>query len=117
MFLSIGVQISVNDDMFAHYLRDTILWDSVYALAPQALYTLNRSFPFSGDTIDVLVFIWERSNGYEITSSIEARSSGPYDANHGSVDTLQEALARVNSMCKTYNEQYGEGITEKYAKV
>jgi hypothetical protein len=84
----------------------TSLWDIHQDMPPNPRYTFNRDFPYRGDTIDVIVFVWEVDNGYEVTSSVEARSSGPYDHKEGAAITLTEALAYADTVCKTFNDLY-----------
>jgi hypothetical protein len=67
-------------------------WDVTKQIPPNPLYTFNKDFGYAGDTVDVLIFIFEEEGGYTVRSSTEARSSGPYNYDEGYVGTIDEAI-------------------------
>ncbi|MEM8533875.1 MAG: hypothetical protein AAGF95_23730 [Chloroflexota bacterium] len=81
-------------------------WDVHEQKRPQPIYTFHNSFPFAGDVIDVLVFIYAKEDYYEIQASAEARTAGPNDVLEGYAQTLAEALDRAEQVCRRWAERF-----------
>lgn len=81
-------------------------WETIKQEPPLPLYTYNKDFAFCGDTVDVLVFIFASTEKYRVESSVEARSSGPYNYVDGEVATLREAFSLVEQICMRHEKRF-----------
>lgn len=85
-------------------------WKVTYHVSPKIMYMFNKDYDFTGDAIDVLIILTKDDEIYNINSSVEARSSGPYVYKEGTATTLPEAITVVEGLCRKFDRRYEQSI-------